>query len=244
MGYSDQVSKLAPLEAFDGRVFLPGAKAPQEVCSLVLSFALVYNDIRDIILGHVLLRDTDLPERERPSPSLGQFNGLGLHLIRLQAATVHELLQLIAEESSAVAHPSFRDVLRLLTPAGREAWTSLEEVASGRWQDTPLSRVLFFLRNKIGYHYDTKELARGYKTAFGKGEPPYLSRGSAMQSTRFYFADAAAEAYMLDKAKDPEVRNFLKSSHLFLDQINQALHEIVTRFVAYQGFGWRKGASA
>ena len=104
--------------------------------------------------------------------------------------------------------------------------------------------MLFFLRNKIGYHYDAKELARGYKAAFGQSKPPYLSRGSSMKSTRFYFADAAAEAYMLDKAKDPEVRDFLKSSHLFLDQINQALHEIVTRFVTYQGFGWREGPPA
>ncbi len=244
MGYSEQVSKLVPLEAFDGRAFLPGAKAPQEVCNLVLGFALAYNDIRDLILGHVLLRETDFPERERPSPSLGQLNGLGLHLIRIQAATVHELLQLISEEASAVAHSSFRDIVRLLTPAGREAWETLEVVASGRWQDTPFSRVLFFLRNKIGYHYDAKELARGYKAAFGQSKPPYLSRGSSMKSTRFYFADAAAEAYMLDKAKDPEVRDFLKSSHLFLDQINQALHEIVTRFVTYQGFGWREGPPA
>ena len=112
MGYSEQVSKLVPLEAFDGLAFLPGAKAPQEVCNLVLGFALAYNDIRDLILGHVLLRETDFPERERPSPSLGQLNGLGLHLIRIQLLPSMSCCNSISEEASAVAHSSFRDIVR------------------------------------------------------------------------------------------------------------------------------------
>ena len=142
-----------------------------------MSLALVYNDLRDIVLANVLRQEVLPEDTKTPSIELGQAAGMSLHLLRLQAGTVHELLQLIAAQASATSHGSFQHLLRLLTPEGREAWTTLQGAASERWQDNPLSRVLFFLRNKIGFHYDAKELGRGYSIAFeSKGSSDAISR--------------------------------------------------------------------
>jgi len=243
MSYADQTDALESLEAFDAAAFHAG-KAPQEVCNFILSLALVYNDLRDVVLAQVLIQDVAPTDPHLKSTRLGQAAGLGVHLLRVQAGIVHELLQLIKDQSKAVDQLAFQQLLRLLTPAGREAWVALEAAANDRWQDNSLSRALFFARNKVGYHYDPKELARGYALRFGASDPPLLSRGDRMKSTRFYFADAAAVAYMHDKADSEEARNFLKGSGMFLEQINQALYELVTRFVPWQGYGWRMGPRA
>jgi len=243
MGYADQTEALEPLEAFDAAAFHAG-KAPQEVCNFVLSLALVYNDLRDVVLGHVLIQDVAPADTHIKTTRLGQAAGLGIHLLRVQAGIVHELLQLVKDQSRAIGQPAFQELLRLLTPAGRAAWLTLEAAANDRWQDNPLSRAVFFARNKVGYHYDPKELARGYGLRFGNSDPPLLSRGDKMKSTRFYFADAAAAAYMHDKADSEEARSFLKGSGMFLEQINRALYELVTRFVPWQGHGWRTGPRA
>jgi len=95
----------------------------------------------------------------------------------------------------------------------------------------------------VGYHYDPKEIARGYAVAFER-DRAWVSRGTSMHATRFYFADAAANQYMRYRADTEEARAFLSGSGMFMDQINQALYELVTRFVSFLGFAWRPASRA
>ena len=49
--------KLAPLETFDPEAFIGDDVAPQSLCNLILTLALIYNDCKDIIAAHITLQE-------------------------------------------------------------------------------------------------------------------------------------------------------------------------------------------
>ena len=58
--------------------------------------------------------------------------------------------------------------------------------------------MLLLVRNNVAFHYSAKILARGYREHFADASRPHSNRalfsdGRAMEDTRFFFADAAAE---------------------------------------------------
>ena len=61
-----------------------------------------------------------------------------------------------------------------------------------------------------------------------------------MRSRRFFFADAAIEQYMVDLAGDPEIEELFSGRGQLLKDINQALFEIVSRFINARGFGFKE----
>ena len=60
-----------------------------------------------------------------------------------------------------------------------------------------------------------------------------------MLQTRFYFADAASNAYILSKAEGTRTYEFLQGEGALLESVNQALYEIVTRFIQIRS-AWSK----
>jgi hypothetical protein len=241
MPFREHASKLVQLESFDSSAFVGNAEWPQEVCNLVLSLALVYNDFRDVILGHALLKEVEPDDTVNPSQELGLYNGLRNNLIRIQSGMVNELLVLIRDHRQQVSAPPFQRLVRQLSRDGRMAWKGVVDVATARTSSNPLAKILVLVRNKVAFHYSPEELANGYRSAFvtnrTHGEP-LLSRGRNLMSTRFYFADASVQAYMLDRAQDQTAMAFLLGSGPLLSQMNLALYELVTRFIQARGAAW------
>lgn len=247
--YHQEVALLAPLESFDYRAFVGSADVPQSVCDFVLSLALAYNDLRDSIFVRLLL-DEARPPDAKISPARGQFGGLVIARIRLQVGRVHELLKLVEKCQADIDDPSFQKIVKQLSKPGREAWAALETVAQetavkDKTTETPLVRALRFVRNKVAFHYDPEHIRQGFEQAFAGAagaQEPMLSRGGSLQKTRFYFADAAAEAFIQENDTDKAVTDFLHGHGELLDDINQALYEVVTKFIASRGSAWRNPA--
>src|SRR5438093_8557811 len=105
----------------------------------------------------------------RQARSLWRNGYRAAHLDRLLAGIVHELTELIRNSTTAIESRGLRRVVRK-TPKGiQPVWEHL--VAVARAQGTgpgsdPLSRLIFFARNKVAYHYDPKMIARGYRAVF------------------------------------------------------------------------------
>jgi hypothetical protein len=245
--YHQEVAMLEPLESFDASAFVGSADVPQSVCDFVLALSLAYNDLRDIFFARLLLSEVQ-PSEPELSPKLGHYRGLVIAIMRIQVGRVHELLKLIAESGQEIAHSSFTKVIKQLTAPGRSAWSALVSAAQetsleDKTKESPLVRALRFVRNKVAFHYDTKKLRAGFNQAFvdptGQGVP-LLSRGGSLQRSRFYFADAAVEAFIREKDTDAAVNDFLRAKGDFVDNINQVLYEIVVKFVTSRGFGWRR----
>jgi hypothetical protein len=239
--YQADVARLSELETFDPRAFVGGPDWPQALCDFVLALALVYNDLKDIIVAERMLSSVRPKDFETPTPELGQFVGLRSHLFRNLAGLLHEFTSLVQRSEALVKLPKFEALVKNLPAAAREAWFSVLAAAAEKPSSNPIAMLLVRARNKVAFHYDAEEIRRGYEHYF-LGQPshePYVSRGSSMAVARFYFVDAAAEAYMRNLIDTAAAEEFLTAATPLLHQINHPLRELVTRFVNARGFGWR-----
>ena len=100
-----------------------------------------------------------------------------------------------------------------------------------------LHEVSRLIRNNIAFHYyQPKFLAGGYHEFFSKKDIPanqnaFISRGTSLQSTRFYFADAAVEGCFekyIGKEKAGRLRPELNK---LSETLVQALYDIITGFI-------------
>lgn len=234
MSFEEFANTLVPFESFDSSVFIGTDEIPQEVCDLVLSLALAYNDYHDVAFAHTLINELgEIPEYP-PTTRLGFRNGLRSTIIRVQAGFVHELLDVIRDNEKVIESAPFQRILRKLSSGGRAAWASLFSVAINKPSKDELAQALVIIRNKIAFHYDPRELGRGYAAAFvnqANKRQPLISRGSSLIETRFYFADAAAHTYFVARSQASAADDFFHGTSEFLQTINRALHEIVTRFI-------------
>jgi hypothetical protein len=237
--YRTSSENLVALESFDARAFQPDESTPRSVCAFVLTLAAIHNDFKDIVISERILEKDPPPQPEAETPSWGEHNGIRAHLLRLMGGLFHELLQVVQANEEILPHPSLARAVKHMSAPEREAWDAIVAVALEHETTEPLSKALLFIRNKVAFHYDCKEILKGYELRFGAGGRPYLSRGDMLLSSRFYFADAAAQTYFFKCAEDATVRRQFGAESPLMQQVNLALHEIVLQFVQQRGFAWK-----
>jgi len=237
------MAKLAELEHFDSRAFIADEKSTQACCDFVLALALVFNDLKGLLLADSLLigqAPKDLFTRTR---ELGAFGGLHLQAFRILLGVLHELLHLVKTERSSRESPHFRRVVKNLPKTTRTAWEKLVLASEANIASDEDVRLLVIARNTVAYHYGSKAIGLGFRRAFGGvSEQPILSRGSSISTTRFYFADRAAQSSLQLTFGDDDLENyFLKKNRELIPGIAFALFSIVTGFIKSRGCSWRKG---
>ena len=93
-------------------------------------------------------------------------------------------------------------------------------------------KILTIIRNKTGGHYDAEEIVKGYRIMFIKNKSePYLSGGSSISDTRFYFADAAAQGYYFKKQKDLQFLEFDKTIEELIKNLSKTVWLLIIRFI-------------
>jgi hypothetical protein len=70
----------------------------------------------------------------------------------------HEIIDLIKRSDKVLADPFFQSVLTRLRRNERDIWRALVNVAQGKQTATPENRFALFVRNKLVFHYDPKEI--------------------------------------------------------------------------------------
>ncbi len=239
--YQNELKQLAALESFDANLFTPCSKDDKKICGLILSFAVAFNDLKDVAMAIRFLKAVTPEVNPNISPEKGQHGGLGVHLMRIEAGIIKELMVLIEDNKSVIESAPFSKLTRKLSSGARNAWQTVLAVAFQKDITHPMARFLLMVRNKIAFHYDPKEISRGYSLAFSQSSNliPYVSRGNSMPETRFYFADAAAEKYLLSGVDEEVAREFFTGRTPIFHDFNIALFEIITRFVNDRGYAWR-----
>lgn len=243
MPYIDALQNLGRIEKFDPRVFASNEEWPAAVCNFIVSLAVASNDLHDIIMAKVLLKEErDKHEQESDTRYRALSGGVTITLLRVQVGVIHELLNLVAANSSVLRSGPFKRVYRKLSSDSRESWDRICEAALTKSQPGSVSQALLLCRNKVGFHYDSKQIGRGYRRRFlsdSSGSDPLLSRGGYMAARRFYFADAAVEQYISDLADNSNIEDAFLGRGQLIEDINRALYELVTCFVTARGFAWR-----
>lgn len=234
---------LAMLESFDPEAFRGDDNVPQYVCNFVLTLALVFNDLRDLFQLHNLLVSKKPPGTFRINRQWGAYNGAWLHSLRLMIALIHEVLNLVHANKETLGHPFFKGVLRQIPREAREHWSSLVRVAEGKQIDSPVGKFALFIRNKLAFHYDPKEIFSGYSRFFSSqshgSETAFISRGASMSQTRYFFADAAARGYLTRDIQDQKVEDLLMKVLDLMEGLNFSLMSIIHHFIQKRGIAYR-----
>ena len=240
---SEESAQLAPLQTFDPNAFVGNHEVPQNICSFVLALALVYNDCKNGMFSNLLLADFKPVGNPKTSRAWGAYSGIKFHYIRLHLGLLHELFKLIEENRDAIQHSFFNSVIKLLPRRARGSWHDLVAASLGRGTSSPLGKTLLMVRNKVAFHYDCKEIYRGYRKHFFRNgnmiESAFVSRGASMRRSRLYFADAAVGGYFQSQFDRRQVDEFMKRVADITGDLNRAIILIVDRFIQKRGYAYQ-----
>jgi hypothetical protein len=228
--------ELAVAEKFDPAVFLSGDGS---VHQFVLMLALIFNDLKSL---HWFAHQTERGNGNKTGAVddlyQAQVNGVRDWINRQMISALNELLVLVSKSDDVIESPEFQKCLEACPPNARARWSSIAGAAEKQQSQakSSLGRFLRFVRNNVGYHYEHTELLRkGYQKHFvefrplGVSEFAYASLGNTLETTRFFFADAASQALMR-RVLDPTGELFDAAGAAVLD-VNVALRSVVEHYL-------------
>jgi hypothetical protein len=232
----ERAKALGSLQTFDSDAFRGDGEVPQELCNVVLAFALVFNDCRDLLfwLDDLL---AVAPTEVKISRFFGEHGGGMTHVFRLAAALVHELGELIHKHGKWLHHPFFETrVLAKLDKNQRAGWDRVLDLAHGRAGERAMDQFLKLLRDRATYHYDAEDLTAPYNRRFPAGateklKQPYVSRGMRVRNVRFYFADALPFDLIEQEAASRGLMPLGPRMTEILTDVSTALASVVEAFI-------------
>ncbi len=238
-----KIGDLANLESFDPAAFEADGKVSQDVCNFVLTLAIIYNDLKDLIHADVTLQ-TQAPKTPfKISRHWGEYNGLRFHVWRLMVALFHEVLDLIRRNNKVLEDSFFKSVLSQIRREERDIWHDFISVACDKQTASAESRFALLVRNRLVFHYDPKEIHRGYRTFFSSGshgaERAFVSRGMDMKETRLYFADAVTRGYFMKNVDGRDTEKILVDTMTPLINLSSTLMNIIHHFIQKRRFAYR-----
>ncbi len=224
--------ELAPLGAFP-----PNSLDPQnQMDAVIVALALAYNDLKDAHWLVKFLDDHQPEDTHKANSELGQWSGMREHAGRMITAISLEILAAIetADDAGVFADATFVRATKLLKPSSRRRWREVLALSHSKGGDDPVKRFLVRVRNNIAYHYyEPRHLMRGYQKHFFDSAQSaltaraFLSLGRTMGTTRFFFADAAAQAATTLLATD----EIIKRSREYLLSLNEAVRNLVEAYL-------------
>lgn len=243
----DNLASLKPLETFNKNTFLGDKEYSQDFCNFILALSLIWNDLKFISSYHDYIlesnpqiyqhkKDSDMPI----TPYWGEVCGILVYLEKMLVALIHELFSLIKYSKNVINSKCFKSIYKKLHKDNRKSWDIIIKYTFDKTDtSSELGKAFMMVRHKIANHYDKGEIFKGYKLKFLNTDMiPYISRGTNMKETRYYFADASAQEYYKVHQEKVTTDIFLKNLSLLQKGINSAIHNIVETFIQ-QRSSWR-----
>lgn len=215
-----------------------------------LVLALIYNDIKGLIYFIKYFNEFNSPPKnEIISAYLGEYNGMTSQHFKIIAGVVNEFFIFLKVHEPLFRTSQFQLILLRVPKSVREDWNDLLDAAFKRITNrNGLGYKLMLIRNHVAFHYDQseKELIQSYrdffsdKTRFG-ADHAYYSDGGTIQDTRFYYADAAVQQYMLKTASREYKKDFTKDviayralqaeTYTLVRKVNMVLATLLRQFI-------------
>jgi hypothetical protein len=207
--------------------------------------ALVFNDLKGLSLAmHELGLEPRSKAADHPLASQGQVSGLAIQFARFIGALIFELLSVLKDERTTVESSEMAELVGRLPAKERRSWDAIISVAFDRQPSSGPTgstwKMLVKLRNKVSFHYDPETIGRGYRHHFfespGKAhtDRAVFSNGRTMESSRFFFADAAAEEG-IRKLTDLSSQEAAARIGKLSEQVNLALKPLVIEYMKTVG---------
>lgn len=209
----------------------------KKLANLILTFSVIFNDIKDYIWFHSQLAKGKLTlDMDTLNPKRGQLAGMQAHCMRMLIASFLEFLETISKNADTINSQGFKLVLHYLEkkfPGSNRHWYSLVKLAKGqqRFKDK-FYNTLVMIRNNGTYHYhQIKSLYKGLEYYMQqKDDIGYVSLGDKLEEVRFYFGDAAIQYYHL-KTVEENIHKFEQKLIEYIDDINVLLRFIIDIYI-------------
>jgi len=229
---------IAPLTKINAAELF-GASGKDSFQEFILALAVVYNDLKDLIVFQNWL-NKKRPANSDPSPFNGEWLGISLHISRLIFGVLHEFLELLKKSTDVLNSPEFRDLLAETRPRTRGRWKTVVAVANGETgsYNSELARSLLIIRNNFSYHYyQPRSILDGFRQRFlsdpkvPKTEFAFCSLGQTVGETRFYFADAAVQGGLEHFTEKFGTPNFSSECLKLIKTVNKTLVEVICSYI-------------
>ncbi len=237
---------MAALVAIDPRiVFDPSASGVHEhLQRFMLILALMFNDMKGLQYLWAQAQKFRMDVIYPPSAQDGNWSGMKLQLLRNCCGFTHELLDAIKKvDTKAIKTDEFADLVSRSSLECQKAWSDVLAVARDAKSDNfqqqapaeTFRNQLRRLRNRSAYHWDPSVIENGFKNFFldSPSHPhnvaAFVSFGSNLAQTRFFFADAAAEG-SFKKETGQDVNQWFGELGSFFEKLNIALNGLLRAF--------------
>lgn len=228
--------ELAPLQALKTNILL---NADEREAGFIIALATVYNDIKDFFWMFQALLEGQPTNPDEISPTNGQFNGQMNFLIRNLIGVFLEFLVLIEENADVLERESLKFAESRITGNAISYWQELKRLALRQEleaSETAVYNSIKVIRNSVSYHYfGIKNYLGGFKNycdARGADSRIYASIGDRMETTRFYFADAATQYRLRQILHDRQVSDSQVME--FIKKMNAALRFFLESYLSGQ----------
>lgn len=218
-----------------------------------LVLAVIYNDLKDLIHLHSdYLKIHERPtETQIPSGYLGEYNGVMFHFQKSMAGFLNEFFKFVKEYEDLYKQPQFLALVRKLDPSTQVDWNSIREAALepiDKQNPHSLGYRLYRIRNELAHHYfsSIKSLRSSFRRFFADESNPfgkfaYYSLGMTMEETRFFYADATTQTYLMEVAnQNPNIniqetitqfQEFQAETEKIVDEMNMVLFHLIRKYI-------------
>lgn len=239
---------LQDLQSFDPNVFSFADSEEKNTCALILVFACLYNDLKDLVWALDNLMTSGARPRGGRNKYNGQYYGFYYHLMKMILSLLNEFLVLIEKQETTINSQSFQDVLKTLSPSQKKAWDGITQYQDGvlandsNKENIGIRKMLRTIRNRIGYHYAYQEVAAGeilksftdtFITDPSPGRAtPLLSFGEHYVMNRFYFADAVIQHQLTQYPAHGETNELKELTDLIFNVIGAIVVTFIVKIKA------------
>ncbi|QQS61634.1 MAG: hypothetical protein IPN70_01740 [Candidatus Moraniibacteriota bacterium] len=224
----------------------------QEEKEILLTFSLMFNDLKDIILlNDLFVESCKKPEEKEISVHAGEYGGIRLHILRLYIGTLYEVCNYMTKKISMIESSYIQSFIQKTNEDTQSTWKHIllilqKNTRKKNFSDIPqevlwvrdLVEIIRDVRNNTSFHYQTnKRLVEGYRKFFFQDnlsdEKRYAYRSinhSKVLESRHYYADAAIQGYLekyfgKDDSVDIQLKRCLRLSSKMMQAINNVLEQ-------------------
>jgi len=187
-----------------------------EVSNFFLVLAVIYNDLKGIILFEKLISDTyeEPLSTDNPSMHIGEYGGLFTQTRKIFIGCLREFFDFLKSNKEILSTPEFQNILNKTNKDIKNRWNNIISIAfdNESKNNSDFTKYLIKVRNNVSFHYNQSggELKKSFRSYFYKKEKikynelAYYAIGENMETTRFFYADAIVQEYMRSTTNNEE----------------------------------------
>lgn len=177
-----------------------------EIDNFFLVLAVVFNDLKGIDFFERIIIDTyKQPIFEEISVHSGEYSGILTQTRKILISNLQEFLLFLRKNEKILLSAEFKDILSKTNKDIQNKWNNIVDIAFDNKSENihDFTEYLIKVRNNIAFHYYQP---KGFKKAFcnffykkdriKQNDFAYYSLGEEIETTRYYYADAAVQEYL------------------------------------------------